>query len=138
MRTLFLFILLVVTAQKIDAQTTGEQVEKTVMLGLGSTNAKHFVSCYIENVLYFSLEDNPEPSTGGERKLVINSNIPFNITVNESYQQLSYSYMNDLTLPDEKGKGPSVAQITAVKKIEYFRDVTYKSLTSLLYTAAAL
>ncbi|MCW3073755.1 MAG: hypothetical protein JWP69_824 [Flaviaesturariibacter sp.] len=103
------------------------------------SNGRHFVSLVLGNVLYFSLEDNDNTGVSAQKQLVINSNIPFNVVINENYTEtVSYGFIPDSHLIEET-HGPAVSQLTSVKRIKYFRDSDkVRFLTSLLYTAAPL
>lgn len=132
---LILFFVLGVSYASYSQQTAVKGEKATTA---SPSEARHFVTLVIGNILYFSLEDNPNSSVSAQKQLIVNSNIPFNVVVNENYSEPSFSYIPNADLADEE-HGPAVSQLTSVKRIKYFRDCDgVRLLTALLYTAAPL
>ena len=100
-----------------------------------SAESRHMVTCVITNMLYFSLEANENTDVSAQRQLIVNSNIPMNISVKETSTETFYTYIP--ALPEES-HGPSITQIRAVTRVNYFTDHDTHYATSLLYTAAPM
>ena len=100
-----------------------------------SAESRHFVTCVISNMLYFSLETNDNEDVSAQRQLIVNSNIPMNISVKETSAETFYTYIPSLPV---EAHGPSISQIRNVMRVSYFTDHEIYYATSLLYTAAPM
>lgn len=95
----------------------------------------HPVTCIIHDFMSLSLQTNSS-DVSQQKQLVINSNFPFNIVVDEKYEGPSFSYAPNFFNPDEVAHGPAVSQLTSIKKLRYFRYIEEYKYITLLYTAA--
>jgi hypothetical protein len=137
MKAFFLTILSFTLLASAQSQQNVVNVNKSAVKA--PSNASHFVSLTLGNVLYFSLENNDNTDVSAQKQLVINSNVQFNVVVTENYSEnVSFGFVPVSQLIEE-ASGPAISQVTSVKRIKYFRDSDkVRFLTGLLYTAAPL
>ena len=113
----------------------GVHLSSSAQVSVGaSSEVRHFVSLEINNLLYFSLEANDNTDVSAQRQLIVNSNLPMNITVKEMTNETFYTYIPQM----QESSGPAITQMRSVFKVKYFTDHEVYYAASLLYTAAPM
>jgi hypothetical protein len=100
-----------------------------------SSQTSHFISLTLSNMLYFSLEANGNSDVSAKRQLIVNSNIPMNISVKEITTESFVTYIPEIP---EESHGPSITQIRSALKVNYYSDRVPYFTTKFLYTAAPI